>query len=87
MRDAVLARVHALPAPSAELVELLSLAPAGLEIGIAEAVVEAPALAADAAVVAGLIEADAGRLRFRHETAGIEHERVVRTRFVCFNFG
>lgn len=69
VRDAVLARVHRLPPEAVELVELLGVAPAGLDLSVLGAIVDAPALAADAAIRAALVEADGSLLRFRHETA------------------
>jgi DNA-binding CsgD family transcriptional regulator/type II secretory pathway predicted ATPase ExeA len=69
VRDAVLTRVHALPAATVELIELLSVAPAGLDLAVAAAIVDGPALAADAAITAGLIERGGSLLRFRHDMA------------------
>ena len=64
-----MARVQALPSASIELVELLSVAPMGLDAALAAAVVEAPELAADPAMAAGLVERQGTLLRFRHELA------------------
>lgn len=69
LRDAVLARVRALPAATIELLELASVAPAGLDLSMAAAIIDAPAQAVDAAIGAGLLFSDGTLLRFRHEMA------------------
>jgi DNA-binding CsgD family transcriptional regulator len=67
VRDAVLARAALLPETARDLLELVSVSPSGLEIAIAEAVLDDCAGAIDACTRAGLLQRDADVLRFRHE--------------------
>lgn len=74
VRDAVLARCATLPGSSRDLLELVSVGPAGLEIETVDAVIDDAAEAIDACVVAGLLRREQGWLRFRHDLArrGVE---------------
>jgi DNA-binding CsgD family transcriptional regulator len=69
VRDAVLARVAALPEDARDVLQLVSLAPTGLEVSVLEALLEDGGGAIDAGVAAGLLERDGPLLRFRHELA------------------
>jgi DNA-binding CsgD family transcriptional regulator len=69
VRDAVLARALPLSGEARDVLELLSVAPAGLDLAVIESVLDNAGAAVDEAVAQGLIDATDGHLAFRHELA------------------
>lgn len=69
VRDWVLARYHRLGEPARDTLALASLAPAGLQPAVFDALFDAAAAAVDAACASGLVQIDHGMLRFRHDIA------------------
>lgn len=69
VRDWVLARYHRLGEPARDTMALASLAPAGLQPAVFDALFDAAAAAVDAACACGLVHVDHGVLRFRHDIA------------------
>lgn len=68
VRDAVLARVAALPAPTREALEVLAVAPRGLASDVLSAVLPDPEAIAEAEH-RGIVAFDGTQLRYRHEIA------------------
>ena len=75
--DAVLARAARLPDGARALVDVVSLAPGGLEPEIAVLLADADAAALDEAVERGVLLAGGPRLTFRHELARLAVEAAV----------
>ncbi|HET7450874.1 MAG TPA: LuxR C-terminal-related transcriptional regulator [Gaiellaceae bacterium] len=75
--DAVLARVSRLSADARALIDLVSIAPGGLEPELAERISRQPHEALDEAVERGVLVATGARLEFRHELARIAVESAV----------
>ena len=69
VRDAVLGRAAQLSAAARDLLLLASVAPAGLENEVIDALVAGGAAALDECAAAGLLQRDGKRVRFRHELA------------------
>jgi DNA-binding CsgD family transcriptional regulator len=69
VRDAVLARAAPLSPPAHDVLELVAVAPAGLDTAVLDAVLEGAAAAVDECSAAGLLQRDGGTLQFRHELA------------------
>ncbi len=69
VRDAVLARSRRLGEPARDALDLASLAPAGLEPAVVDALLDESAEAVDAACASGLVQIENGLLRFRHDIA------------------
>jgi len=69
VRDAVLARAAPLPTSARDLLELVAVAPAGLELAVVDAVLEGAAAAVDECTAAGLLQHAGAALQFRHELA------------------
>ena len=69
VRDAVLARAAQLSPAARDALALASVAPAGLEADVIDAIIDDAALALDECVAVGLLLRDGGWLRFRHELA------------------
>jgi DNA-binding CsgD family transcriptional regulator/tetratricopeptide (TPR) repeat protein len=67
VRDAVAARVRGLNGPEREVVELLAVAPGGLELSLLLALVPSALHAVGLGEHLGLLEVDGTRVRFRHE--------------------
>jgi predicted ATPase len=79
-RDAVLARAAGLSADARHLLEVAALTGARVEAGLLEATAGCPATAVDELLACGLLAADAGRLRFRHEIARLAVEQAIPAR-------
>jgi DNA-binding CsgD family transcriptional regulator/tetratricopeptide (TPR) repeat protein len=75
--DAVIARVSRLPAAARALVDLVSVAPGGLEPEIAEALLDGAGQALDEAVGRGVLVLPGARVSFRHELARLAIEAVI----------
>jgi DNA-binding CsgD family transcriptional regulator/tetratricopeptide (TPR) repeat protein len=75
--DAVLARVSRVSAGARALIDLVSIAPGGLEPEIAARLVDDAEAALDEAVERGILVLAAGRLSFRHELARLAIEGAV----------
>ena len=69
LRDAVLGRTASLSAAARRVLELVSVASAGLESEAIESVAGVAAAAVDECTAAGLLRRDGDALRFRHELA------------------
>ena len=69
VRDAVLGRAAALSAAAREALDLASVAPAGLEPEVMDAIIDGAGAALAECAAAGLLQAEGGLLRFRHELA------------------
>ena len=69
VQDAVLARAARLSPSAREVLDLVGMAPNGLEADVLGAVLDAPAAAVDECLAAGLLQRDGDTLRFRHELA------------------
>jgi len=69
VRDAVLGRAAQLSAAAREALDLASVAPAGLEAEVIDAIIDDANAALDECVAAGLLQRDGEMLRFRHELA------------------
>ena len=69
VRDAVLARAAPLPPEARDVLELASVAPVQIEIGLLDAVVDDAHAAIAACTKGGLLNLEGGALRFRHELA------------------
>jgi DNA-binding CsgD family transcriptional regulator/tetratricopeptide (TPR) repeat protein len=69
VREAVLARAARLGESARRVVEVVATAPRSLELTVALEVAQAEPSAADEAVAAGVLLAERGHLRFRHELA------------------
>ena len=67
VRDLVLARLAALPAPARELVRLVSVVPTRAELWLLEEALRPSPAAVESAVAAGLLVADREAAGFRHE--------------------
>jgi DNA-binding CsgD family transcriptional regulator len=76
-RDAVLARAAGLGADSRQLLEVAALTGARVEAGLLEATAGCPPAAVDELLACGLLAADGGRLRFRHEIARLAVEQAI----------
>src|SRR5690348_6191511 len=79
-RDAVLARAAGLGADSRQLLEVAALTGARVEAGLLEATAGCPPAAVDELLACGLLAADGGRLRFRHEIARLAVEQAIPAR-------
>ena len=79
-RDAVLARAAGLGADARQLLEVAALTGARVEAGLLEATTGCPPAAADELLACGLLAADGGRLRFRHEIARLAVEQAIPAR-------
>ena len=69
VRDAVLGRAAPLSHAAREKLNLVSVAPAGLEVEVIDAIVGSAAAALDECVAAGLLQREGGVVRFRHDLA------------------
>ncbi len=69
VRDAVMARAAPLPAEARDVLELASVAPMQIEVGVLDAVVDEADAAIACCTAAGLLSLQGGALRFRHELA------------------
>ena len=76
-RDAVLARAAALSADARQLLEVAALTGARVEAGLLEATAGCPPTAVDELLACGLLAADGGWLRFRHEIARLAVEQAI----------
>src|SRR5439155_17500284 len=74
-RDAVLARAAGLGADARQLLEVAALTGSRVEAGLLEATAGCPAPAVDELLACGLLTADGGWLRFRHEIARLGSSR------------
>jgi AAA ATPase domain len=74
VRDAVLARAALLSASARDVLDLVAMAPFGLEAAVIEALIEDGRAAVDEALGRKLLWVDEGRLRFRHELARVSVE-------------
>jgi DNA-binding CsgD family transcriptional regulator/tetratricopeptide (TPR) repeat protein len=79
-RDAVLARAAGLGADSRQLLEVAALTGARVEAGLLEATVGCPPAAVDELLTCGLLAAEGGWLRFRHEIARLAVEQAIPAR-------
>ena len=81
VRDAVLARALALPAPAREVLDLASVVPGAIERGLLDEVLDPEPESISACVDRGMLVAAQQRLSFRHELArlaiqnALDHER------------
>jgi DNA-binding CsgD family transcriptional regulator len=75
--DAVLARLARLDAPSRRLVDIVAMAPRGVEPSIAQSVAEVSPDAVDDCVERGALVLDGERVGFRHELARLAVEGAV----------
>jgi DNA-binding CsgD family transcriptional regulator/tetratricopeptide (TPR) repeat protein len=75
--DAVLARVSRVSAGARGLIDLVSVAPGGLEPEIAARLVEGASAALDESVERGILVLAGGRMSFRHELARLAIEGAV----------
>src|SRR5262245_59836447 len=75
--DAVLARVSRIPADARALVDLVSVAPGGLEPDIAEGMLGGVGAALDEAVGRGVLVLSGPRVTFRHELARLAIEGAI----------
>jgi DNA-binding CsgD family transcriptional regulator/tetratricopeptide (TPR) repeat protein len=75
--DAVLARVSRLSSEARGLIDLVSIAPGGLEPGVAAGLVEAADVGLDEAVGRGVLVFERDRLSFRHELARLAAEDAI----------
>ena len=79
-RDAVLARAAGLSADARQLLEVAALTGARVEAGLLEAAAGCPPTAVDELLARGLLAADGGWLRFRHEIARLAVEQAIPAR-------
>jgi DNA-binding CsgD family transcriptional regulator/tetratricopeptide (TPR) repeat protein len=79
-RDAVLARAAGLSADARQLLEVAALTGARVEAGLLEAAAGCPPTAVDELLARGLLAADSGWLRFRHEIARLAVEQAIPAR-------
>jgi predicted ATPase len=79
-RDAVLARAAGLSADARQLLEVAALTGARVETGLLETTAGCPASAVDELLACGLLAADGGWLRFRHEIARLAVEQAIPAR-------
>jgi len=79
-RDAVLARAAGLSAGARQLLEVAALTGARAEAGLLEAAAGCPPAAVDELLACGLLAADGGWLRFRHEIARLAVEQAIPAR-------
>jgi DNA-binding CsgD family transcriptional regulator/tetratricopeptide (TPR) repeat protein len=79
-RDAVLARAAGLGAEARQLLEVAALTGARVEAGLLEATAGCPPAAVDELLACGLLAADGGWLRFRHEIARLAVEQAIPAR-------
>jgi hypothetical protein len=79
-RDAVLARAAGLSADARQLLEVAALTGARVEAALLEATAGCPAQAVDELLTCGLLAADGGWLRFRHEIARLAVEQAIPAR-------
>ena len=79
-RDAVLARAAGLSADARQLLEVAALTGARVEAGLLEATAGCPPTAVDELLACGLLAADGGWLRFRHEIARLAVEQAIPAR-------
>ncbi|EHR71654.1 transcriptional regulator, luxR family [Burkholderiales bacterium JOSHI_001] len=77
VRDAVLARAALLTAAARDVLDLVALAPFGLEASVIDALLEDSPAAVDEALGRKLLCSDEGRLRFRHELARVSVEEAI----------
>ncbi len=75
--DAVLARVSRVSAEARALIDLVSVAPGGLEAEIAVPLIEGASASLDESVDRGVLVLAAGRVSFRHELARLAIEGAV----------
>ena len=75
--DAVLVRASRLSADVRELVDLVSVAPGGLELDVAARLVDESAAALDEAVEGGVLALAGSRFEFRHELARLAIEGAL----------
>jgi DNA-binding CsgD family transcriptional regulator/tetratricopeptide (TPR) repeat protein len=75
--DAVLARVSRVSAGARGLIELVSVAPGGLEPEVATRLVDRASAALDEAVERGILVLGGGRMSFRHELARLAIEGSI----------
>ncbi len=78
-RDAVLARVARLSGPAGAALEVAALTGTRVELDLVESVTGGPAQVADELVASGLLVADGGVVRFRHEIVRLAVEQSVAT--------
>jgi DNA-binding CsgD family transcriptional regulator/tetratricopeptide (TPR) repeat protein len=76
-RDAVLARAAGLSGDGRQLLEVAALTGARVEPRLLEAAAACPPAAVDALLESGLLAADGGSLRFRHEIARLAVEQAI----------
>jgi DNA-binding CsgD family transcriptional regulator/tetratricopeptide (TPR) repeat protein len=76
-RDAVLARAAGLNGDGRQLLEVAALTGARVEPRLLEAAAAGPPAAMDALLASGLLAADGGALRFRHEIARLAVEQAI----------
>lgn len=69
VRDAVLARAAPLSVPARDLLDLVAVAPAALELAVLDAVLDGTAAAVDECTAAGLLQREGAALQFRHDLA------------------
>jgi len=79
-RDAVLARAAGLSSGARQLLEVAALTGARVEAALLEATAGGPPQAVDELLACGLLAADGGRLRFRHEIARLAVEQAIPAR-------
>ena len=79
-RDAVLARAAGLSADARQLLEVAALTGARVNAGLLEAAAGCPPAAVDELLACGLLAADGGWLRFRHEIARLAVEQAIPAR-------
>ena len=79
-RDAVLARAAGLSSGARQLLEVAALTGARVEAALLEATAGGPPQAVDELLACGLLAADGGWLRFRHEIARLAVEQAIPAR-------
>ena len=79
-RDAVLARAAGLSTDARQLLEVAALTGARVEAALLEATAGCPPPAVDELLACGLLAADGGWLRFRHEIARLAVEQAIPAR-------
>jgi DNA-binding CsgD family transcriptional regulator/tetratricopeptide (TPR) repeat protein len=76
-RDAVLARAARLPAAARTVLDVAALAGTRIELPLLTAAADCPPAVLDELLASGLLSADAGGLRFRHEIARLAVAQAV----------